>query len=536
MSKKNPQKNRRENPFSTPIGQKPSLTSLSSLDSYTSQSSSNLNTPSKIIPGSNSNEMDHVLYFDKPYSEWKLIKFLKRKKYKQAQQDTNWKDEYETYERHISLIFDEKTRTNLYHTYLEDKGSNEVKKFWSGWCQQYAKSDKNKILPEAQDFLDDVLKQKSTNWESLENQKQKSNNKLPSGRTIEDSLQDAIIQIQEKDSYYNYEIFSNIINTNDNDIKTIFSIEDIDFLNASQKIPSFTFTSSQVNYIRLLIDNDIKQPIERANIFEKITGLTPYIKCVIRGFFQILNHEIIVPFDTSINENTWTIKVLSIFIEPLLDSVPNIKISWPEHYSDASKARMNIIKKNDEERQGHKVDFDVMWQDYLKKEKWEVIVGEFSGKPFEPLLDKCYKDKCKLFRCMKDILDLRISKISKFCNAKINNEIYDIIQTMQVFGIHSHRTTLDIYVLNKPFLRVYVVSLWCSLAVPYRKSKGFQDHIHNLIEKLWAYLKDGVVDEILKIIKICELSTTIRDSSYTRILQNSHAITIVSPIKYQRSN
>ncbi|CAG8807314.1 6624_t:CDS:1, partial [Racocetra fulgida] len=40
-----------------------------------------------------------------------------------------------------------------------------------------------------------------------------------------------------------------------------------------------------------------------------------------------------------------------------------------------------------EERQGHKVDFDVMWQDNLKKEKWEVIVGEFSGKPFEPLLD-----------------------------------------------------------------------------------------------------------------------------------------------------
>ncbi|CAG8857064.1 36383_t:CDS:1, partial [Gigaspora margarita] len=29
----------------------------------------------------------------------------------------------------------------------------------------------------------------------------KSNNKLPSGRTIEDSLQEAIIQIQEKDTY-----------------------------------------------------------------------------------------------------------------------------------------------------------------------------------------------------------------------------------------------------------------------------------------------------------------------------------------------
>ncbi|CAG8593558.1 21851_t:CDS:2, partial [Racocetra persica] len=193
---------------------------------------------------------------------------LAQKKYKQAQQDTNWKDEYETYERHINLIFDEKIRKNLYNTYLEDKASNEIKKFWSGWCQQYVKSDKNKIPPEAQDFLDmhnDVLEQKSANWESLENQKQ-----LPSGRTIEDSLQEAIIQIQEKDSYYNHEIFSNIINTNDNDIKTIFSIENINFLNASQKISLFTLTSLQVNYIHLLVDNEIIQPIECIN-FEALT-------------------------------------------------------------------------------------------------------------------------------------------------------------------------------------------------------------------------------------------------------------------------
>ncbi|CAG8838469.1 2116_t:CDS:2, partial [Racocetra persica] len=40
-----------------------------------------------------------------------------------------------------------------------------------------------------------------------------------------------------------------------------------------------------------------------------------------------------------------------------------------EHYSDAFKAHMNTIKKNDEERQGHKVNFDVMWQDDLKKER-----------------------------------------------------------------------------------------------------------------------------------------------------------------------
>jgi hypothetical protein len=62
--------------------------------------------------------MDHVLYFTKPYTEWKLIKFLKRKKYKQAQQDTSWKDEYETYERHINLIFDEQLQKKVYKAYM----------------------------------------------------------------------------------------------------------------------------------------------------------------------------------------------------------------------------------------------------------------------------------------------------------------------------------------------------------------------------------------------------------------------------------
>lgn len=61
-----------------------------------------------------------------------------------------------------------------------------------------------------------------------------------------------------------------------------------------------------------------------------------------------------------------------------------------------------------------------------------------SGKPFDIILDKCNKDKCKLFRIMKDCLDFRILKIIKNCDQKINEEIYNIIQTMQVFGLHSH--------------------------------------------------------------------------------------------------
>jgi hypothetical protein len=39
---------------------------------------------------------------------------------------------------------------------------------------------------------------------------------------------------------------------------------------------------------------------------------------------------------------------------------------------------------------------------------------------------------------MKNILDYHILKIMNHFNQKIDKEIYDIIQTMQVFGIHSY--------------------------------------------------------------------------------------------------
>ena len=46
--------------------------------------------------------------------------------------------------------------------------------------------------------------------------------------------------------------------------------------------------------------------------------------------------------------------------------------------------------------------------------------------------------KCELFKCIKDILDFWVLKIIDHFNEKIDEEIYKIIQTMQVFGIHSY--------------------------------------------------------------------------------------------------
>ncbi|RGB21516.1 hypothetical protein C1646_777813 [Rhizophagus diaphanus] len=59
---------------------------------------------------------------------------------------------------------------------------------------------------------------------------------------------------------------------------------------------------------------------------------------------------------------------------------------------------------------------------------WEMLTGEFSGKPFDVDTDKVYKDKCKLLRNMKDILDFRTSKILDQYGEKINVEMYNVRQ------------------------------------------------------------------------------------------------------------
>jgi hypothetical protein len=67
-----------------------------------------------------------------------------------------------------------------------------------------------------------------------------------------------------------------------------------------------------------------------------------------------------------------------------------------------------------------------------------MLIGKFLEKLFNIDTNKVFKNKCKLFRYMKDILDFHILKLIDYINEKIDERIFNIIQTMQVFGIHSH--------------------------------------------------------------------------------------------------
>ena len=88
-------------------------------------------------------------------------------------------------------------------------------------------------------------------------------------------------------------------------------------------------------------------------------------------------------------------------------------------------------------KHGHKVDYLVTWKDIEAKE-WEIAVGEFCGKPFNPDKKKYKDDLHKLFRLMKDMLDCLITKITEYCNKIINEEIYKVICGIKVFGIISY--------------------------------------------------------------------------------------------------
>src|SRR6185312_16608082 len=103
-----------------------------------------------------------------------------------------------------------------------------------------------------------------------------------------------------------------------------------------------------------------------------------------------------------------------------------------------------------------------MWRD-RKGRRWEIVIGEFSGKPFSPDKDKFYTDRCKLFRCMKDVLDDRLLAVAQ---NRLDKETYKIAKSMLAYVVQSYGETIDIFALNMPFPHVYVVSSICSLEVP----------------------------------------------------------------------
>lgn len=281
-------------------------------------------------------------------------------------------------------------------------------------------------------------------------------------------------------------------------------------------------TSSQANsenipdiIIGISIGNDARLSNE--------PGFDHYVNYMVSEFGRLYRYDIIAS-NISIHENAWTIEVLSVCFKRLFDSYPNIHTSWAEHTSQSSKTRMLSAQENS--RHAHKIDYLVYWTDN-EKSNWEMVAGEFCGKPFEPDRRKYRKDLFKLFRIMKDMLDCLIAQIISCSNGKINKEIYDLICQIKTFGIISYETQIELFVLSRPFPSIHTVTRWCTLPLPYKKS----DHeaLLPIIESLWGLLQREVFNQIKAFIKIIRLSEENSDSSYCQRLYNCHAITIGSP-------
>ena len=96
-----------------------------------------------------------------------------------------------------------------------------------------------------------------------------------------------------------------------------------------------------------------------------------------------------------------------------------------------------MLSAQENSRHAHKIDYLVYWTDNEKR-NWEMVAGEFCGRPFEPDRKKYRKDLFKLFRIMKDMLDCLIAQIISCSNGKINEEIYNLICQIKTFGIISY--------------------------------------------------------------------------------------------------
>ncbi|CAG8459393.1 6211_t:CDS:2 [Paraglomus occultum] len=160
---------------------------------------------------STSSTEKHLTYF---INKWCLAKFLRRSRGKNFPRATiDYRAEYDTYKRVFMSQSNSVERQRLCAEFEGDKFSEPVIKYWVGWCQQWGKNDKDRIPPEARNFLDMVLVQKWANHGYLEAEAMAGHNYnvLPSGKVVQTVL-------------------------NDNDVKVQVSEADLKFLKSTQDI------------------------------------------------------------------------------------------------------------------------------------------------------------------------------------------------------------------------------------------------------------------------------------------------------------
>ncbi|CAG8554128.1 4645_t:CDS:2 [Paraglomus brasilianum] len=310
---------------------------------------------------------------------------------------------------------------------------------------------------------------------------------LPSGRTVDDMLQDLISHHKTIDVHHNHELFYNIIHIDDDVIRMLLSGEDVDFLKSIQQVSDTSLSPPDRAYVHQLLVNAMAGPFQRVHVtgdgtsLERMDtpavlipgtsasiGLVPYAVTVMGEFARLLKYGGVDP--DYAGPNTWMIEVLAILLRGLFLSLVN------------------------EERSTQKHTFTLKWQD-RNGNFWEMLIGEFSGWPFGFDPEKCFTDRCELFRSMKDILDARIAQALHMSQGRTD-------QSMLMYGIQSRGTSIDLFALNMPFPHIYVVSLICSLEIPYLMERNYEQQILILVDRLWNILRNGVAEEIIKITTI----------------------------------
>ncbi|CAG8629065.1 10678_t:CDS:2, partial [Paraglomus brasilianum] len=109
-------------------------------------------------------------YFSRPLEQWSLLSFLKRKRPAMVAQELDYNNEHTFYENTIKQVFDDTKRQKLLVDFEAEKMSEGVAKFWLvlGWCQQYGGNNQALIPPKTRGFFDEILRQKSYNYDLLQ--------------------------------------------------------------------------------------------------------------------------------------------------------------------------------------------------------------------------------------------------------------------------------------------------------------------------------------------------------------------------------
>ena len=111
---------------------------------------------------------------------------------------------------------------------------------------------------------------------------QNGNNRLPSsGRPIEDVM----LQIRENfssETYFNHELYSNILYIDADCTKELVSEDDLEYLRSTQDVSESSLTEVELHYIRDLLESLHRIRAQRVNLYESIE----------RGFGVMANSRI----------------------------------------------------------------------------------------------------------------------------------------------------------------------------------------------------------------------------------------------------